>query len=109
MRNAKACQNVHHNRCRFSLMLFQKQPQETLCSRAITTRLGKHIDHIAILVARPSQMLLFASYLYKNFVDLESIAEFLVPFLQSFGIFRSEIVAPQTNRFIAYGSTTLSE
>ena len=105
MCNAIAPQLVCHNLSRFAMVIFQQSLEETHSSRAVTTGLQKHIDNLAILVNSPPQVLLFAPYLHKHFVDVKCIAEPLMPTFRSFGILRSELVAPQTNRFIAYGNT----
>ena len=109
MRNAIASQLVRHNLSRFAMVIFQQPLEETFSSRSVTTCLEKHIDHVAILVDSPPQVLPFARYLYKNFVDVECIAEPLMPIFQPFSILATELVAPQTNRFIAYGNTAFSQ
>jgi len=96
MRNAIASQLVRHNLSRFAMVIFQQSLEETLGSRSVTTCLEKHIDHFAILVNSPPQVLLFAIYLHKYFVYVECIAEPLMPTFQSFRILRAELVAPQT-------------
>ena len=53
MRNAIASQLVGHNLSRFSLVISQQPLEETLCSRAITTGLEKHINYFTILVNSP--------------------------------------------------------
>ena len=78
MRNAIASQLVRHTLSRFARVIFQQPLEETLCSRSVTTCLEKHIDHLAIPVDSPPQVVLFASDLYKHFVDVECIAETLV-------------------------------
>ena len=93
VRNAIASQFVHHNLSWFAAMIFQKPLKETFCSSAIATGLDKHINHIAILVNSPPQVLLFSTYLYKHLVDVESIANSLMRYFQSFGILRAEVVA----------------
>ena len=94
MRNAIASQLVRHNLSRFTMVIFQQSPVETLSSRSVTTRLEKHIDHLAILVNSPPQVLLLTTNLHKYFVDVECIAEPLMSFFQSSGILRPELVAP---------------
>jgi hypothetical protein len=94
MRNAIASQLIRHNLSRFSLVIFQQSLEETLCSSAVTTGLEKHINYLAILVNSPPQVLLFSTYLYKYFIDVECIAEPLMAFSQSFRIPRAELVAP---------------
>ena len=109
MRNPIASQLVRHNLSRFAMMFFQQPLEETLSSLAVTTCLKKHIDYFAILVNSPPQVLLFAIYLHKYFVYVECIAEPLMPTFQPFGILGAELVAPQTNRFIAYENAALSQ
>ena len=48
MRNAIASQLVCHNLSRFSMVIFQQSPEETLSSRSVTTRLEKHICLLAL-------------------------------------------------------------
>jgi len=109
MRNAIASQLVCHNLSRFAMMPFQQSLEETRSSCSVTTCLEKHIDHLAILVNGPPQVLLFAIYLHKHFVDVKCIAEPLMPTFQPFSILGAELVAPQTNRFISYGNTAFSK
>ena len=109
MRNAIASQLVRYNISRFAKMIFQQPLEETPGSLAVTTSLKKHIDYFAMLLNSPPQMLLFAIYLHKYFVYVECIAEPLMPIFQPFGILGSELVAPKTNRFIAYGNSALSQ
>jgi len=94
MRNAIAPQLVRYNLSRFTMVIFQQSPEETLCSSPVTTRLEKHIDHLAILVNSPPQILLLSTNLHKCFVDVERITEPLMAFLQPPSILRAELVAP---------------
>jgi len=109
MRNSIASQLVCHNLSRFAMMLFQQSLEETRSSCSITTCLEKDIDHLAILVNSPPQVLLFAIYFHKHFVNVKCIAEPLMPTFQPFGILGTELLAPQTNGFIAYGNTAFSQ
>ena len=94
IRNAIASQLVRHNLSRFSLMIFQQSPEETLSSSPVTTRLEKHINDLTILVNSPPQVLLLTTCLYKNLVDRKCTAEPLMSFFQSLSILRPELVAP---------------
>ena len=94
MRNTIASQLVRHNLSRLTMVIFQQSPEETLSSRSVATRLEKHIDHLAILVNSPPQVLLLTTNLHKYFVDVECIAEPLMSFFQSSDILRPELVAP---------------
>ena len=84
MRNAIASQLVCHNHYRFTLVIFQPPLEETLCSGTVTTGLEKHINHSAILVNSPPQVLLLTTNLHKYFFDVECIAKSLMPTLQPF-------------------------
>jgi len=109
MRNSLASQLVRHNPSRFTMLLFQQSLEEARSSHAVTTCLEKHVDHLAILVNSAPQLLLYAIYLHKSFVNAKRIAEPLMPTFEPFGILGAELVAPQTNGFIAYGSTAFRQ
>ena len=109
MRNAMASQLVRHYLSRFAMIIFQQPLEETPGSLAVTTCLKKHIDHFAMLLNSPPQVLLFAIYLHKYFVCVECITEPLMPIFQPFGILGAELVAAKTNRFIAYGNSAISQ
>jgi len=108
MRNAIASQLVRHNLSRFAMVIFQQSLEEARSSRIVTTCLEQHFDHLAILVNSAPQVLPLATDLHRYFVDVECFAESLMPTFQPFGILRAEFIAPQTNRFIAYGNTAVS-
>jgi len=97
MRNTIASQHIRHNLSRFTMVIYQKSPRETLSSSSVTTRPEKCNDHLAILVNSPSQLLLFTTYLHNYLVEVGCIAEFLMPTLQASGIFGAKIVTPQAN------------
>jgi len=85
--------------------IFKQTLEETLSSLSDTVRLEKDIDHLTILVDSPPQVLLFTINFDKYFINVERIAKSVMSTFQSFGILGAEFVAPQTNRFIAYGNT----
>lgn len=109
MRHAVAPQLIRHDLPRFIVMILQEPLKETPGGRAVTTRLEKHVDHLAVLINGAPQILLLPAYLHENFVDVESIAVPLMPTLQSFGVFWTELVAPQPYRFIARTDTPFSQ
>ena len=65
MRNAIASQLGRYNFFRFTMVSFQQPLEKTLCSCTVTTGLEKHIDHLAILVNSPPQVLLLTTNLHK--------------------------------------------
>jgi hypothetical protein len=89
MRNDIASQLVRHSFSWFPLVVFQQPLEETLYSRTVSTRLEIHINHLAILVDSPSQILLLTTNLHKYFVDVECVAEPLMSFFQSSSILRA--------------------
>ena len=52
-------------------MSSQQAFEESLCCNPITARLNQYINHITLLVNSPPQILLLASNLDKDFIDVE--------------------------------------
>jgi hypothetical protein len=63
---------------------------------------------VTIFLGSP-QVVLVAIDLHEDFVDEEGIAVSPVLPLQSSSVYRSELDAPQANRFAADGDATFSE
>jgi hypothetical protein len=53
---------------------FHKLPQESLRFTLLATRLNDDIDHVAVLVDRPPQVVSAASDLHEHFIDVPCIA-----------------------------------
>ena len=52
---------------------------------------------------------MLAADLHENFINEKRIAETLMSTLQTLGILRSKLVAPQANRFITDDNTSFSQ
>jgi len=94
MGNAITFQLVRHNRSRRLTMRLQQPFEEFLNCNAVATALQKHIDDFSILVDGSPQIVLDTTDLDENLVDIESVAETLVPAPQSSCILRSKFIAP---------------
>ena len=75
----------------------------------ITARLDEDIEYITILIYRVPEVLAFALYLYENLVQVPRVTETTLSTLQSPSVFRSELDAPKSDRFIGNGDAALSQ
>jgi hypothetical protein len=64
-----------------------------------------HLD----VIYGPPKVVLFAIYLYEDFIDVEGIAVAAMLTLQSSGVQGAELDAPKANCFSADGDTPLSQ
>ena len=62
--------------------------------------LDEDIDYITILVYRAPEVLAFTLYLYEDLVQVPCVTETTLPTLQSSSVFRPELNAPQSDRFV---------
>ena len=90
-------------------MVFQYAFEEALSGRSVTPSLQKNIDYFSILIDGAPQIVLDAADLDEDFIDKERIPETLVSTLQTPGVFRTKLVAPQPNRFITDFDATFSQ
>ena len=104
-----ASQFVRHYLSRFRSMDFQYGFEEALSGRSVTPSLQENIDYFSILIDGAPQIVLDAADLDEDFIDKERIPESLVSTLQTPGIFRPKLVAPQPNRFITDFNSTFSQ
>ena len=109
MRNAVTSQLVRHYLPRFTTVVSKQSFEKALSSRAISFGLQKYIHHLAILINRSPQIVLLATDLNEDFINIERIAETLVPTVQALYIFGPELVTPQANRFVTYDDTSFSQ
>ena len=65
-----------------------------------TAKLDKDIEHITILIYRAPEALVFALYLYEDLVQVPRVAETTLSTLQSPSVFRLELGAPKSDRFV---------
>src|SRR4051794_11088995 len=66
--------------------------------RVIAARLNQDVDHIAVLIHRPPQIVLLSIDSNKNFVQMPSVAEATLTPLQTSGTASVELLTPDSNR-----------
>jgi hypothetical protein len=89
-----AAQLIRHNHPGLTAMALQQPPKEALRSRSISLGLQIYINNFAILVNGSPQVMLFATNLHKDFINVEGVTISLMPPLESPGISGSEFNAP---------------
>jgi hypothetical protein len=81
-------------------------PKEALCGLRISSGLQEHINDIAILVHCPPQIVELAIDLHEHLIDVEGVPITIVFLLQTNRVFWPKLVAPQADRFMAYGDAS---
>ena len=87
----------------------QQLAEESFGGFLITVRLDEDINHITILVYRAPEVLAFALYLYEDLVQVPCVTKTTLPTLQSPSVFRPELNAPKSDRFVRNRDASLSE
>ena len=90
-------------------MPLQQLAEESFGGFLITARLDEDIDYITILVYRAPEVLAFTLYLYEDLVQVPCVTETTLPTLQSPSVFRPELNAPRSDRFVRNRDASLSE
>jgi len=80
----------------------EQTTKEAFSRCTVSTLLQKYIDYIPVLIDRPPQILLFAAYLYKYFINEKRVTEASMFTFQPFGKQWTKLVAPQPNGLIAH-------
>ena len=75
----------------------------------IAARLNQNVDHIAVLIHGPPEIVLLSIDSNKDFVQVSNIAEPALTPLQFSGIFRTELLTPDSNRFIRDDDSAFGE
>jgi hypothetical protein len=88
-------------------MLLQESLKEPLCSLSISPLLQEHISHFTVLINGSPQVVLLNMDLHEDFINEERISIFLMFSSQPLSILRPELVAPQTNCFVAHLDVTI--
>jgi hypothetical protein len=87
----------------------QQLAEESFGGFLITARLDEDIDYITILVYRAPEVLAFTLYLYEDLVQVPCVTETTLPTLQSPSVFRPELDAPKSDRFVGNRDASLSK
>jgi hypothetical protein len=75
----------------------------------IAAGLNQDVDHIAVLIHRPPEIVLLSVDSNKNFVQMPGVAEATLTLLQISGIARTELLTPDSNRFIRDDDSAFGE
>jgi hypothetical protein len=84
----------------FFSLAAQQSSKESFCGALITARLNQDVDHVAVLVHGTPEILLLAIDPNEDFVQVPNISEAALTPLQFSGIVRTELLTPESNRFI---------
>ncbi len=87
----------------------QQPPKEALCSLRITPFLEEYISDFFVLINSSPQIMLLSLDLHQDLINEENIAASLMFSPEVSRKLGTEIVAPQTNYFIAYCNTPLRQ
>ena len=104
-----ATQFVGHDLPRFATIATYQSSEKALCSRSISASLQVHIYYLPVLVNGAPEIVLFASDLYEDLINVECIAIPSVPTIQPTGVFGSELYTPQSDRLVADCDAALSQ
>jgi hypothetical protein len=84
-----------------SFPLAAQQPsKESFRAALVTVRLNQNVDHVAVLIHGTPEILLLPVDSNEDFVQVPDIAEAALTPLQFSGIVRTELLTPESNRFI---------
>ena len=88
---------------------FQQLAEEALGRTPIAPWLDQDIDHVAVLVDCPPEILLAPVDVHEQFVQVPRVAQAFLPVPEDPGVRRTEPSTPRPNRFVGYGDAPLSE
>ena len=93
----------------FCLMIPQQPLEESPGCLTISLGLKKDIYNFTVLINCPPQIELLTAYLHEYLINEKCIAVTPMFTFQGSGVFGAELIAPQANRFITNGDSSLSE
>jgi len=98
------------NEAKRLLSLAMQQPaEEFLGSPLVTSRLNQDVDHVAVLVDGPPQILLLAVDSDEHFIQMPGVSQPALASLQFPNIVRTELLTPQPNRLIRHEDSPLGK
>src|SRR5438552_17349849 len=87
----------------------QQSSKESFRGALITARLNQDVDHVAVLIHGTPEILLLAVDSNEDLVQVPSIAEAALTPPQFSGIVRTELLTPESNRFIRDDDSAFGE
>ena len=109
VRRRVAAQLVRDQTARFAALSFQELPEEPFSRPAIAPRLHQDVEHVAVLVHGPPQILLPPPDLDEQLVQMPGVALAAPAVPQPPCVVEPERSTPMSNRLIRYGDTPFGE
>src|SRR5712692_6508258 len=88
---------------------FQQLPEEAFGRTPIAPGLDEEVDHVAVLVDGPPEILLATLDIHEQFVQGPRVAQASLPAPEDPGVRRTEPPTPLPNRLVGHGDAPLSE
>src|SRR2546427_10453371 len=88
---------------------FQQLPEEAFGGTPVAPWLNEDVDHVAVLVDGPPEIVLATLDIHEQFVQVPGVAQASLPVPQDTGVLRTEPPTPLPNRLVGYGDAPLSE
>ena len=104
-----ASQLVSHETKRFPPLTLYELPEESPCRTPVPTGLYEDIDHIAILINSPPQILSLTVDFDEDFVQMPCIAEPTLSSSQLASVVRTELPAPLSHGFVRHDDTSFGK
>ncbi len=101
MRYTVASQFGCHDVPRLSTTTPYKPLEEALCCSPISTSLQIDIDNFYVLIHSASQIVLYATNIHEDLIEVERIAVTTMPLLQSTSVSGAKLNSPGSDGFIA--------
>ncbi len=87
----------------------QQSSKEPFSGALVAARLNQDVEHVAVLIDRPPEVVLLAIDSNKDFVQVPAIAETALTALQISDIARTELPTPDSNGFIRDDDSALGQ
>src|SRR5438552_7159316 len=87
----------------------QQSSKESFRGALIPARLNQDVDHVAVLIHGTPEILLLAVDANEDFVQVPNIAEAALTPFQFSGIVGTELLTPESNRFIRDDDSAFGE
>ena len=107
--NAITTQLICYDFPGFATVTTQQSLEEPLSSGTILAGLKVYIHYFSVLVHSPPQIVLLASDLYEDLINVECVAVALVSAFQWTSVFSSELDAPESDGLMADCDTTFGQ
>jgi hypothetical protein len=104
-----AAQLVRNQKPWLAALPFQQFPEEAFGRTAIAPWLKEDIDHVAVLIHGPPEILLVSLDVHEQFVQMPGVAQASLPTPEDTSVGGTEGETPLPNRLVGYGDAALGE